>query len=93
MRFALAAIAVAVIGAANAGAADKPKANTAFVLQPGMAVVYGGMTCTAYTGAVPNMVCVRNDLKGYGVIISQQSVIVAKQVGSKFNIVFKGKNQ
>lgn len=94
MRIALAAIVVAVISAATASAGTKP--STAFVLKPGQAIAYGGMTCTAYAGTTPtnaNMVCVRNDLKGYGVIISQGGIVVAKQVGSKFNIVFRGKNQ
>lgn len=61
-------------------AADPPQA---FVLRAGQAIKYAGMTCTAYAGATAatsNIVCVRNDLKGYGVVVSQSYVVVAKQV-------------
>jgi hypothetical protein len=94
MRILLVAIIIVVISAATASAGTKP--STAIVLKPGDAISYGGMTCTAYKGSTPtnaDMVCVRNDLKGYGVIISQGGIVVAKQVGTKFNIVFRGKNQ
>lgn len=93
MRFTLAAVVLAVIGAATADAGTKP--GTAIQLRPGMAIGYSGMTCTAYKGTTPtnaNLVCVRNDLKGYGVIISQGGIVVAKQTGTKFVVVFKGKN-
>jgi hypothetical protein len=78
-----------------AGVAVAGPQPTAVLMKPGQAITYGGMTCTAYTGTRPsnaNLVCVRNNLHGYGVIISQEAVIVAKQAGSKFNIVWKGKN-
>jgi hypothetical protein len=41
--------------------------------EAGMAITYGGMTCTAYSGHTTNAnpVCVRNNLKGYGVVIRQ----------------------
>ena len=84
--------ALVITGAAFAAA---PKPQKALILIPGQAIGYGGMTCTAYKGTTPtnaNMVCVRNDLKGYGVIISQETIIVAKQQGTKFNVVFRGKN-
>ena len=80
-----------ITGAAFAAAPPQK----ALILIPGQAIGYGGMTCTAYKGTTPtnaNMVCVRNDLKGYGVIISQETIIVAKQQGTKFNVVFRGKN-
>lgn len=91
MKLLVAALAALVL----AGVAAGSKPIQAITLIPGQAVIYGGMTCTAYTGTTKlnaNMVCVRNDLKGYGVVISQQAVIVAKQNGSKFTVVFKGKN-
>lgn len=92
MRLLIASISALVL--AGTAVAGKPEIR-AITLLPGQAVIFGGMTCTAYNGTTPtnaNMVCVRNDLKGYGVIISQQAVIVAKQQGTKFAVVFKGKN-
>lgn len=86
-------IAAAVFSAA--GIATAGPQPTAVVMKAGQAITYGGMTCTAYTGTRPsnaNLVCVRNNLHGYGVVISQESVIVAKQDGTKFSVVFKGKN-
>lgn len=95
MRGFVTAIAVALGVTGVALAAPPTTATKAAVLTPGMAVTYGGMTCTAYSGTTAtnaNLVCVRNNLKGYGVVISQDSVIVAKQVGTKFSVVFKRKN-
>ena len=89
MKFLIATCACLTLAGA-AVAAPSPK--RALILSAGQAVIYGGMTCTTYTGKVPNMVCVRNDLKGYGVVISQQQIIVAKQEGTKFAVVFRGKN-
>lgn len=95
MRVALAAFLALAVGAASAADAGTKPGSTAIQLRPGMAIGYSGMTCTAYKGTIPtnaNLVCVRNDLKGYGVIISQGGIVVAKQTGTKFVVVFKGKN-
>jgi hypothetical protein len=87
--------AAAVLGVAGGALAANTPHLSAVVLKPGQAVYYSGLTCTAYaakTAANANLVCVRNDLKGFGVIVSQSSVIVAKQTGSHITVVFKTKN-
>jgi hypothetical protein len=62
------------------------------LLTPGMAVGYAGLTCTAYKGtttANADLVCVRNDLQGFGVVVSKQQVLVAKTVNGKIVVLFK----
>jgi hypothetical protein len=68
----------------------------AVVLQDNQAATFSGITCTAYSGASPtssNIVCVRNDLKGYGVVVSQDRVVIAKRVKGKVKVVFTTKNR
>ena len=92
-------VAGAVVGSAGfAVAANGPV--KAIVLKNQQGATWGGITCTAYAGTTAtnsNMVCVRNDLKGYGVIVSQSAVVVARRVrtGSTYKIktVFTSKNQ
>jgi hypothetical protein len=86
-----------VLGAASValGAIRQGHVN-AIVLKPGQAVTYAGVTCTTYSGTTPtnaNIVCVRNNLAGFGVVVSQQTIIVAKTAGSKVNVVFRTKNR
>jgi hypothetical protein len=79
-------------GAAFAATHGGPSAT---VLHSGQAVTFGGITCTAYTGTTAtnaNIVCVRNNLKGYGVVVSQDTVVVAKQVKGKVVVAFKKTN-
>jgi hypothetical protein len=64
------------------------------LLSPGMAVGYAGLTCTAYKGTTSTnaqLVCVRNDLQGFGVIVSQEQVLVAKNVNGKIVVLFRRK--
>lgn len=92
---------LAGVGLGSAGfavAANGPV--QAIVLKNQQGATWGGITCTAYAGSTPadsNLVCVRNDLKGYGVVVSQSAVVVAKRVkvGSTYKIktVFKSKNR
>jgi hypothetical protein len=95
-RTVAAAGAAAVLGVTGgAFAATNGSVLNAINLKPGQAVDYSGLTCTAYastTAANANLICVRNNLKGFGVIISQQQVIVAKRTGSQIKVVFKTKN-
>jgi hypothetical protein len=68
---------------------------TARPLAAGEAVTYAGLTCTAYAGTTAtnaNLVCVRSNLKGVGVVVSQEVVIVAKQTGSQVKVIYKVKN-
>jgi hypothetical protein len=63
-------------------------------LSPGMAVGYAGLTCTAYMGTTAsnaNLVCVRNDLQGFGVVVSKAQVLVAQTVNGKIVVLFKRK--
>lgn len=79
-------------GAALAATHGGPGAT---VMNSGQAVTFGGITCTAYDGTTAtnaNIVCVRNNLKGYGVVVSQDTVIVAKQVKGKVVVAFKKTN-
>jgi hypothetical protein len=87
----------AVLSAAGAALAEETATPAkAISLVAGQAVHYAGLTCTAYAGTRPtnaDIVCVRDNLKGFGVVISQHSVIVAKrQTGGKLKIVFKAAN-
>ena len=82
-----AGIAGAVIGNSKAKALQ---------LQPGQAVTFGGLTCTPYKGTTAtnaNVVCVRNNLKGYGVVVSQDTVVVARRVSGKVKVVFQKPNR
>jgi len=84
--------ALVVAGVAYAASAGSVKS---ILLTPGMAIGYAGLTCTAYAGTTPtnaNLVCVRNNLLGYGVVVSQATVIVAKSKGGKIQVVFKKPN-
>jgi hypothetical protein len=89
-----AGVLLATAGAAIAArGADQPKA---IPLAVGQAVSYAGLTCTTYAGdtaATANLVCVRSNLKGYGVVISQRAVLIARQLaGGKVKVVFKARN-
>jgi hypothetical protein len=87
----------AVLGGAGVGFAGTGQSELkAIVLQPGQAVRFAGLTCTAYAGTTPtnaNLVCVRNNLAGFGVVVSQQSIVIAKRAGTKLEVVFKTKNR
>jgi hypothetical protein len=90
----------AVVGAAALAVAAEAFSATsggvkAITLIPGQAVGYAGLTCTAYAGTTPingNLVCVRNNLVGFGVVVSQGQVIVAKSVHGKIHVFFKHTN-
>ena len=93
---------VGLIAAIGLGAAGGALASgggggaKAVVLLPGMAVNYAGLTCTAYAGSTPlnaDLVCVRNNLLGYGVVVSQAQIIVAKSVAGKIKVFFRHPNQ
>jgi hypothetical protein len=84
--------ALLVVGVAYASRTATVKSIS---LTPGMAVGYAGLTCTAYAGTTPtnaNLVCVRNNLAGFGVVVSQSEVIVAKSVSGKIQVVFRKAN-
>ena len=94
----LAAIAVAGVGLTSGGAyaAIHGNGRTAMKLNAGQAVTFAGITCTTYAGNTAtnaNIVCVRDNLEGYGVVVSQNLVIVAKQVKGKVVVAFKHANQ
>jgi hypothetical protein len=92
---AFASAAAVLAGTGGALAATQQTHGNAIVLQPGQAVSYAGLTCTTYAGSTStngNIVCVRNNLHGYGVVVSQKQIIVAKQSGSKLKVVFKTAN-
>ena len=89
--------AAAVLGATSValGAIRQAHGN-AIVLRPGQAITYAGLTCTTYPGTTPtnaNIVCVRNNLAGFGVVVSQQTIIIAKKAGSGVKVVCKTKNR
>jgi hypothetical protein len=88
--------AAAVLGVTGGALAATDQSNLkAINLLPGQAVSYSGLTCTAYAGTTAtnaNLICVRNNLKGFGVIVSQQKVIIAKRTGSHIKVVFQTKN-
>lgn len=92
---ALVVLALGVTGGAYA-AVHATKPPTATKLTAGQAISYAGITCTTYAGttaANSNIVCVRDNLKGYGVVVSQNVVIVARQVKHKVVVAFKKANQ
>jgi hypothetical protein len=85
----------ATLGAAGGAFASSGGTVKAISLTPGMAVGYAGLTCTAYAGssaATSNLVCVRNNLLGFGVVVSQTQVIIAKTVHGKVKVVFRHAN-
>jgi hypothetical protein len=89
-------IAAIGLGAAGGALASGGGGAKAVVLLPGMAVNYAGLTCTAYAGSTPlnaDLVCVRNNLLGYGVVVSQAQVIVAKSIAGKIKVFFRHANQ
>jgi hypothetical protein len=90
------AAAAAVLGATSVALAANDQSHlNAVVLQPGQAVYYSGLTCTAYAGTTAtnaDIVCVRNNLRGFGVIVSQQTIIIAKRSGSNTKVVFRTTN-
>jgi hypothetical protein len=89
-------IAAVAVPAGAAVAAVTAKGPVAQKLGPGQAVTYGGVTCTTYAGTTAtnaNIVCVRNNLKGYGVVVSQDTVVVAKQVNGKVVVAFRKPNK
>lgn len=68
----------------------------AYTLVANQAVTYSGLTCTAYKGTTAtnaSIVCVRNNLQGFGVVVSQDAVVVAKRTNGKVHVVFKSKNR
>ncbi len=89
--------AVAVLGATSvAFGAIRLTHGNAIILRPGQAVTFAGLTCTTYSATKAtnaNIVCVRNNLAGFGVVVSQQTIIVAKKSGSSVKVVFKTKNR
>lgn len=90
----LALLVGAALGAA--GAAAGGGSGNALVLNDNQAVTHAGVTCTAYAGTTPtnaNLVCVRDNLQGYGVIISQENVAIARRVKGKVKIVFTRPNR
>ena len=99
MKWTLAVASIlAVLVGAGVGLAATLQERTlpAVVLRPGQAVSYSGLTCTAYAGTSPtnaNLVCVRNNLAGFGVVVSQQTIIIAKRSGTKVRVVFKTNNR
>jgi len=90
---------VAVAGLATGGAvwaATSGGPTKAYTLLPNQAVTYSGLTCTAYKGTTAtnaSIVCVRNNLQGFGVVVSQDSVVVARRVNGKVKVVFKSRNR
>ncbi|HVU79160.1 MAG TPA: hypothetical protein VHC67_16405 [Gaiellaceae bacterium] len=90
----VAGIVLATVGTVDASV-SAPRGK-AYTLLPGQAVTYAGLTCTAYKGttaANANIVCLRTNLVGYGVVVSQSAVVVAKKTNGKIHVVFKTKNQ
>jgi hypothetical protein len=88
----LVALVGALVLAGMAGVALGGGRLRSIVLSPGMAVGYAGLTCTAYKGTTTtnaDLVCVRNDLQGFGVVVSQHEVLVAKTVNGKIVVLFK----
>jgi hypothetical protein len=88
-------IGAAALAAAGGAYASRTATIRAVTLSPGMAVQYAGLTCTAYAGTTPtnaNLVCVRDNLLGYGVVVSQAQVIIARSGGGKIKVVFDKAN-
>lgn len=86
-----------VVGSAGVAGATLTRSSTkAIPLTPGQAVSYSGLTCTAYGGATladADIVCVRDNLKGFGVVVSQSEVVVAKRVSGKIRVFFRHANR
>ena len=97
MRLLAALVAGIVLGTAGiAGAVTGGSKGKALRLQPGQVITYGGLTCTAYKGTTAtnaNVVCIRNNLKRYGVVVSQYAVVVARRVSGKVTVVFQKPNR
>jgi hypothetical protein len=82
-------------GTGTAVAAVHHADATARPLNAGESITYAGLTCTAYAGTTAtnaNLVCVRSNLKGVGVVVSQDAVVVAKQTAGKVKVIYKVKN-
>jgi hypothetical protein len=96
-RFLIGLVVGIVLASAGAGyAALRAAPVKAVVLQPNQAITYGGLTCTAYAGTSPtnaNLVCLRSDLKGVGVVVSRASVIVGRRKGSTVKVLFQTANR
>jgi hypothetical protein len=96
IRWSLAIGLAALVMATGVALAASTGGSRSVSLTPGMAVGYAGLTCTAYAGTTAlnaNLVCVRNNLAGYGVIVSQAQVIVAKSVKGKIQVFFRKPNE
>jgi hypothetical protein len=92
--FAALAVIIAVY-AGNAYANRAAPPAKAVSLSAGQAVHYAGLTCTTYAGTTAmnaDIVCVRDNLRGFGVVVSQQTVVIAKRSGGKVKVVFKAAN-
>jgi hypothetical protein len=90
------AAAVSLVAAGVAYAQHSATPLKAVALGAGQAVHYSGLTCTAYAGTTStnaDIVCVRDNLQGFGVVVSQDSVIVAKRNAGKVKVVFKAANK
>ena len=85
-----------ILGTTGVGiAATQASHDKAYTLLAGQAVTFGGMTCTAYKGTTAtnsNIVCVKNNLKGYGVVVSQDQIVIAKRVNGEIKIIWKKAN-
>jgi hypothetical protein len=85
-----------ILGSAGSAVAAVHRSDaTAKPLAAGESVTYAGLTCTAYAGTTAtnaNLVCVRSNLRGVGVVVSQDAVIVAKQTAGKVKVIYKVKN-
>jgi len=95
VRF-LTLIGAAALGAAGGAFASSGTTVKSIALTPGMAVGYAGLTCTAYPGSSAtnaDLVCVRNNLLGFGVVVSQDQVIVAKSIKGKIQVFFRHANK
>jgi hypothetical protein len=91
-----AAVVAAVAAAAAAGGAVAAGHGNAIVLGDKQAVTHGGITCTAYkdtSAPDANLVCIRNNLRGYGVIVSATKIVVAKEQKGKIQVVFQRANR
>ena len=85
----------AALGATGAAFGSQDRSSVTIQLHPGGAFIYAGVTCTAYPGTTAtnaDLVCVRNDLRGYGVIMSQDQILIAKKVNGKIVVAFRKPN-
>jgi hypothetical protein len=88
--------AVALVAAGLASAIGSGRSANVMPLQAGQAISYAGLTCSTYAGTTAtnaNIVCVRNNLRGFGVVISQETVLVAKQINGKVKVYFRTTNR